>query len=89
MISHRSKPFNKCFARLPEPIQRQAREAYRDFKRDPNHRGLRFKPTKRRPDIWSVRITLGYRALGVRTEGVIVWFWIGSHADYTRQIAEL
>jgi hypothetical protein len=29
-----------------------------------------------------VRIGLGYRALGIRTGDEVVWFWIGSHADY-------
>jgi hypothetical protein len=27
---------------------------------------------------------MGYRALGVRRDDTIVWFWIGSHADYDK-----
>jgi hypothetical protein len=34
-----------------------------------------------------VRIDRDYRALGVRDGEEIVWFWIGSHADYDRVIA--
>jgi hypothetical protein len=34
--------------------------------------------------IYSVRISRDYRALGVQTADEIVWFWIGSHADYER-----
>jgi hypothetical protein len=29
-----------------------------------------------------VRITIDYRALGIRDGDEIMWFWIGSHADY-------
>jgi len=37
--------------------------------------------------MWSVRISTDYRALGFRDGDVIVWFWIGSHADYDDLIA--
>lgn len=36
------------------------------------------------PDIYFVRVSLGYRALGQMTGTDIVWFWIGSHADYDK-----
>jgi hypothetical protein len=36
-----------------------------------------------------VRITIEYRALGVRDADEIVWFWIGSHADYEKLISRL
>jgi len=36
-----------------------------------------------------VRITRDYRALGVRDGEAIVWFWIGSHADYERLLTQL
>ena len=32
----------------------------------------------------SVHITKGCRALGLRDDEGILWFWIGSHADYSR-----
>jgi len=31
-----------------------------------------------------VRVGLRYRALAVEVEGGLLWFWIGSHADYDR-----
>lgn len=34
----------------------------------------------------SVRVALGYRALGVVRGKDILWFWIGSHADYDRLV---
>ena len=35
-------------------------------------------------DIWSVRITLGVRSLGVLDDDTVTWFWVGDHDDYKR-----
>lgn len=66
----------------------QTRRAYKQFRQDPNHSGLDFKPVKgTREPVYSARIGLGYRALGVMTKsGEIVWYWIGAHADYDKLI---
>ena len=37
--------------------------------------------------IFSVRIDIQYRVLGVRDEDRIIWFWIGSHADYDKLLS--
>jgi hypothetical protein len=34
-------------------------------------------------------VGLGWRAVGVRDGDTMVWFWIGSHADYDRLLSEL
>ena len=34
----------------------------------------------------SVRVGIAYRALGVERDGDVVWYWIGSHADYDKLI---
>ena len=31
---------------------------------------------------WSVRVGLQYRAIAVEVEEGLLWFWIGTHADY-------
>jgi hypothetical protein len=37
--------------------------------------------------IYSIRISGGVRAVGVRTaDETIVWYWIGTHAEYERII---
>jgi hypothetical protein len=33
---------------------------------------------------WSVRAGIHHRALGVEHENGVVWFWIGTHAEYDR-----
>jgi len=37
----------------------------------------------------SVRINIDCRALGVRDGGDMIWFWIGSHAEYERLLVRM
>jgi hypothetical protein len=48
-----------------------------------------FKKVHAEPDVYSARVGIGYRAVGVRTGATIVWFWIGSHADYNVLLRQL
>ncbi len=90
MISHTTERFRKLFAQLPRGIQKQAKEAYIRFEKDPYYPGLRFKQVHSKRPIYAVRISRDYRALGVRQgHDVIVWFWVGSHADYDKILREL
>jgi Txe/YoeB family toxin of Txe-Axe toxin-antitoxin module len=84
MISRTLARFWRKYETLPPEIRRQAREAYRHFQQDPFHPGLRFHPLRAYPDLWSVRITLSYRAVCRRDGDTLYWFWIGSHADFDR-----
>jgi hypothetical protein len=38
------------------------------------------------PSVYSARIGLGYRTLGIVEAKNVTWFWIGSHADYDKLI---
>jgi hypothetical protein len=87
MRSHKNERFDQAFDKLPDTIQRQAREAYRLFTQNPYHPGLRFKQVHPTDPIYSVRITDDYRALGRREGEDIIWFWIGPHAEYDQLIA--
>ena len=69
-------------ASLPADARRQAWAAYRQFLSDPSHRGLQFKRVAGLPDVYSARVGLHYRALGVRHGDEVTWFWIGTHAEY-------
>lgn len=88
MISRTTERFRKALAALPEQVRAQARLAYRLFQQDPWHAGLQFKQVHPSQPIYSARVGLGYRALGVRDGDLIIWFWIGSHADYDRMISQ-
>ena len=78
--------FIKQYEDLPKHIREQALSAYRKWKDNPEHPSLFFKKVHEERNVFSVRISLDYRALGVLEEGVMIWYWIGSHADYEKQI---
>ena len=81
MNHHATPAFWHAHARLPKQIRTVADRAFEILKSDPTHTSLALKPVGR---FWSVRVGLHYRALAVRKGDTMVWFWIGSHADYDR-----
>lgn len=89
MTSHTTDRFRKAFQQLPTHIQRKAREAYKLWKDDPYNSTLQFKQVHADRPIYSVRVGIGWRALGVKTGDDVIWFWIGSHADYDKLLAQL
>jgi hypothetical protein len=70
-------------------IQRVARKNYKIWKDNPEHPGLQFKLVGLRKPVFSIRAGVGYRALGLRVDDGIVWFWIGSHGEYERLLSQL
>ncbi len=81
MNHHASPDFWRLFAELPDEIQKLARGNYELLIADPKHPSLHFKKVG---PYWSVRIGLGYRALGTPVGDGILWVWIGTHADYDK-----
>jgi hypothetical protein len=80
-----TEDFATGLSRLPAAIQAKTRRAYQMWKNDPSHPSLHFKRIHSLDAIYSVRIGLGWRALGLMEEdGTMTWFWIGSHAEYDR-----
>lgn len=83
MKSQVTPTFRKLLGALPKEVRQQARAAYRQFKRDPYHPGLQFKAVDHKKTLYSARIGKYYRAIGLReTDDLIVWGWIGTHAEY-------
>ena len=89
MTSRTTVRFREALARLPVHVRRQAREAYRLFSQNPNHPSLRFKPVHATRPIYAARVSRDYRAVGIVDGETIVWFWIGSHANYERLLTRL
>jgi hypothetical protein len=87
--SRTTERFRRAFAALPVAIQEQARDAYARFRADPYHSSLRFRVVHPRLPVYSARISREYRALGIREDNTIIWFWIGSHTDYDHILARL
>jgi hypothetical protein len=82
VISKVRPSFWRAYEKLTPPIKARARVAWRIFERDPEHPSLRFKKLQARHDVWSVRITEQYRAVGVRSGNTIEWIWIGTHNEF-------
>jgi hypothetical protein len=84
MKSVTTRAFRRLLGELPTTIRAQARDAYRLFMSNPAHPGLHFKKVLNDPPTYSARVGISYRALGVLKGDAVVWFWIGSHADYDK-----
>jgi hypothetical protein len=89
VISRRTPRFKKAFSELPQEIKDAARESYRRFRDDPSHPSLHLKQVHPSEPIYSVRISLQYRALAVKEGNTYVWFWIGSHSQYDALLKRL
>jgi len=89
MISRTTDRFWRCYRELPEEIKAEAKEAYKKFKRNPYYPGLRYKRIHSTRPIFSLRIRKNYRAVGIQQDKEIIWFWIGSHADYEKLLNQL
>jgi len=87
MKSQTLPSFWEAYRALNDDIKRRARKAYRIWEENPFHPSLHFKCINREEDVWSVRITLGYRAVGIFEGDTVTWFWIGSHDEYERFFA--
>ncbi|HEX8179432.1 MAG TPA: hypothetical protein VF525_07805 [Pyrinomonadaceae bacterium] len=73
--------FWRLYRQLPPTVRALADKNFQLLKADPKHPSLHFKQIDR---LWSVRVGAHYRALGLAKPEGVVWFWIGSHADYDK-----
>jgi hypothetical protein len=89
VISHTTKVFRKSFAELPQKIQKNALKAYRVWRQNPHHSSLQFKRVHAMLPIFSVRVGLGWRAVGIRKADTMIWYWIGSHDEYDALLKKL
>ena len=80
-MTHRaSARFWRSYRALPAEIRKLADRCFALLKADAAYPSLHFKKVGA---FQSVRVGLHYRALAVDADdGDIVWFWVGSHAEY-------
>ncbi|MGA3115307.1 MAG: hypothetical protein ABSF90_12855 [Syntrophobacteraceae bacterium] len=76
--------FWASYRSLDESVKRATRKAYRLWMENPFHPSLHFKCINAEEDVWAVRVTLGFRAVGILQGDTVTWFWIGSHDGYER-----
>ena len=77
--------FWTSFGRLPEGVQRAARQNFELLKENPAHPSLHFKKIGA---LRSARVGLNHRALAVEDSGDYIWVWIGPHDEYQRLIKQ-
>lgn len=83
-MKHLASPrFWRHYRELPDAVRRLADKNFELLKADPHHPSLHFKKIGQ---LRSVRVGAHYRALGLDGPEAIVWFWIGSHADYDKLV---
>ncbi|MDR9403193.1 MAG: hypothetical protein RI580_07120 [Halothece sp. Uz-M2-17] len=90
MNSELTNDFVQRFAQLPERVKKTARKNYKLWKENPTHPSLEFKKLNTQEPLYSIRVGIGWRAVGVlKTSDTIVWFWIGSHSEYDKLLKNL
>ncbi|MEH1836554.1 MAG: hypothetical protein V7L29_32025 [Nostoc sp.] len=77
------------FADLPEQIQEQTHKANQQFKQDLSYPSLRFKKVHAELSSILHELTKTYRAVGQLDEDTVIWFWVGSHAEYNILLEQL
>ncbi len=88
MQSQTTSRFWKSFNALPPAVQDKVRKAFKLWSENSGHPSLHFKKIHSIDPIYSVRIDLQYRALGIKDENTLVWFWVGTHEEYNTLIYE-
>ena len=80
MKSFTTPDFWQAYAALPRTIKEQAQKAYQLWRDNQSHPSLHFKKVVK--NLWSVRVTQGYRALAIKKGEDYYWIWIGTHRKY-------
>jgi len=63
-------------------VRQLADKCYELMKEDPRHPSICLKKVGRY--YYSARVGMHHRALAVEAPDGLLWFWIGSHAEYDR-----
>ncbi|MGF9563688.1 hypothetical protein [Neorhizobium sp. JUb45] len=83
MNHHATAGFWDTYHRLPRQVQNLADANFELLKTDPKHPSLHFKSLGK---FWSARVGKSWRALAIKEGDNVIWFWIGSHADYDKLV---
>jgi hypothetical protein len=82
MKSSVTKSFRTRLESLPPSVQEQADKAYALWQEYPYHPSLQFKRVSQKQPIYSARVSINYRVLGLLEADRIYWYWIGAHDEY-------
>ena len=89
MKSFTVKSYWRSYKGLPENVKNQADRKFGLWKMNPFHPSLQFKCVNLEYNIWSVRVNTDCRALAVREDNSVIWYWIGDHNKYEQLLKSL
>jgi hypothetical protein len=83
----REDSYWRHFDELPAEVRKLAESNYELWRKNPNHPSLRFKQIHAELPIFSFRVGMQHRAVGVQIDdGKVAWFWMGSFKHF-REVA--
>ncbi len=74
MESRITDRFRKCFDDLPQKVKAEARKSFKIWKTDPYIEKLKFKKIHSKENMYSIRIGLNWRALGIKDKTPLFGF---------------
>ncbi|MFC1673121.1 hypothetical protein ACFL12_03105, partial [Pseudomonadota bacterium] len=75
------------FDDLPDDVRKMAESTYKQWKDNPKNPGLRFKKIHVELPVFSFRVGMKHRTVGVEApDGKVVWFWVGSFDTFQAAI---
>ena len=78
----------ETFDDLPIDVKKLAEKNYKLWKESKNSPGLRFKQIHKTLPIYSFRVGMKHRTVGVETDDdKIAWFWVGSFQTFNKTIS--
>jgi len=87
-MKHLTLPcFWRRYRQLPKDARELADKNHELLRVNPSHPSLNLKKVGKAKQFWSARVGMHYRALGLDKPEGIVWFWIGSHAEYDKLLS--
>jgi ribosomal protein L31E len=84
----RESSYWKGMDKLPEEVRVMAEKTYAIWRDDPKNPLLRFKKIHPSQPIYSFRVGLAYRTIGVDSDGRLIWFWVGSFDEFSKEVAK-
>ena len=75
------------YDQLPLDVRKLAEENFQLWKENSKNPGLRFKQIHETLPVFSFRVGMKHRTVGVETpDGRIVWFWVGSFETFKHEV---
>jgi hypothetical protein len=81
--------FRRLYASAGAQRQIQIKRAYKLWIENPAHPSIRFKKVHDTEPIYSARVDLDWRAVGVMEQDTVLWFWVGPHNEYEALLRRL